>query len=278
MRYVDIANNYYVTWRSSNVIQLKRKVNGAFVTLAERPLPLAAGTRHQVRLSIAGSRLTVEVDGNSVLSANDTTFSHGRAALLTYRARADFDNVYASPTAPLNVNFNDWVFYWYGFGRPFTELGGNWEITGQDDPEGMSQTTTTDLALAYNGVATENQVIRSNIRLDSFAGSQSGAWFGLLARYVDEQNHYFLSIRSSNQLQIRKIVNGVTTVLKAVSFTAAPGAMREYTLSVRGNELHALVDGQLVATALDDALPRGKYGMGTYRTAATWQDFSVSQP
>ena len=142
----------------------------------------------------------------------------------------------------------------------------------------MSQTTTTGLALAYNGVATENQVIRANMRLDSFAGSQSVDWFGLLARYVDEQNHYFLSVRSSNQLQIRRIVNGVTTVLKAVSFTAAPGAMREYTLSVRGNELHAFVDGQLVATAIDDSLPRGKYGMGTYRAAATWQDFEVTQP
>ena len=72
-------------------------------------------------------------------------------------------------------------------------------------------------------------------------------------------------MRSSNVLQIRKLVNGVTTVLKSVSFTAAPGVMREYTLSVRGNELHAFVDGQLVATALDDALPRGKYGMGTNR-------------
>jgi len=278
VRYVDIANNYYVTWRSSNVIQLKRKVNGVFVTLAEKPLALTLNTKHRLRLSIAGSRLTVDVDGTQQLVAVDTTFSHGRAALLTYRARADFDNVYASPTAPLNVNFNDWVFYWYGFGRPFIELGGNWEITGQTDPEGMSQTTTTGLAFAINGVATDNQVIRANMRLDSFAGSTSGAWFGLLARYADESNHYFLSVRSSNQLQIRKIVNGVTTVLKAVSYTAAPGAMHEYTFSVVGNELHAFVDGQLVATALDDTFALGNYGMGTYRAAATWQDLSVDQP
>jgi len=277
VRYIDIGNNYYVTWRSSNVIQLRRKVNGAFVTLAERPLPLALNTRHKVRLSMAGSRLAVDVDGANVLSANDTTFSHGRAALIAYRARADFDNVFASPTAPLNINFNDWVFYWYGFGRPFTELGGNWEITGQNDPEGLSQTTTTDLALAVNGVATLDQVITANIRLDSFA-APTGAWFGLLARYVDESNYYFLSMRSSNQLQIRKIVGGVTTVLRAVTFTAAPGAMHEYTFRVVGKELHAFVDGQLVATALDDALPRGKYGMGTYRAAATWQDFSADQP
>jgi hypothetical protein len=72
-------------------------------------------------------------------------------------------------------------------------------------------------------------------------------------------------------------VKGVTTVLKSVAFAAAPGAMREYALSVRGNELHAFVDGQMVATALDDELPRGKYGMGTNRATATWQDFDVAQ-
>ena len=274
---LDTANNYYVTWRSSNVIQLKRKVNGAFVTLAEK----RAAPRAQHAASRAAFDRRLAPDGrrrgNQVLAANDTTFSHGRAALLTYRARADFDNVFASPTAPLNVNFNDWVFYWYGFGRPFTELGGNWEITGQQDPEGMSQTTTTGLALAYNGVAIDNQVIRANMRLDSFARSSSGAWFGLLARYVDEQNHYFLSVRSSNQLQIRKIVNGVTTVLEAVAFTAAPGSCTS-TPSV-SSERTACVRGW--PTRRDGSrrsLPRGKYGMGTYRAAATWQDFSVEQP
>jgi len=160
-------------------------------------------------------------------------------------------------TVATNGNFNDWVSYWYGFGRPFTELGGNWEITGEADPEGLSQTDPGVLAFAYNGVPVGDQVIRANIRLGSYAPS-AGAWFGLLARYVDENNYYFLSMRSTNQLQIRKVVNGVVTVLRAVAYTAH--------------------DGRLVATALDDALPRGKYGMGTYRATATWQDFVADQP
>jgi hypothetical protein len=277
VRYTDIANNYYVTWRSSNVIQLKRKVNGAFVTLAEKALALPLNSTHRLRLAVDGSFLTVDVDGAQVLSATDTTFSHGSAALITNRTRADFDNVHASATAPLNLNFNDWVFYWYGFGRNFAERGGNWEITGQEDPEGLSQTDPNVLALAYNGVPIGDQVITANIRLDAY-GVSSSAWFGLLARYVDDNNYYFLSMRASNQLQIRKVVNGVVTVLRAVSYTAAPGAMHEYSFSVLGNELHAFVDGRLVATALDDALPLGRYGMGTYRTTATWQDYVVDQP
>jgi len=60
--------------------------------------------------------------------------------------------------------------------------------------------------------------INAHIRLDSFA-TPSGAWFGLLARYVDARNYYYLTVRSSNVLQIRKLVNGVTTQLKSVSFT-----------------------------------------------------------
>jgi hypothetical protein len=47
---------------------------------------------------------------------------------------------------------------------------------------------------------------------------------------------------------------------------------------VLGNELHAFVDGRLVATALDNDLPRGKFGMGTLHAAATWQDYVVTQP
>ena len=57
VRYLDAGNNYYVTWRSSNVIQSKRKVNGAYVTLLETSLPLALNVRHHLRLSIFNSFL-----------------------------------------------------------------------------------------------------------------------------------------------------------------------------------------------------------------------------
>ena len=278
VRYVDAANQYYVTWRSSNVVQIKRKVNGVFTTIAETALPLVLNTRHHVKLEIYGVNLHVLIDNSVHLYARDTALTHGRAALMTNRARADFDNVYVSPTEERNVLYKDYVFYWYGFGRPLTEIGGHWQITGQDDPEGLSQTTTTGSAIALGGVAIDDQLVRAHLRLDSFSSSPQGAWFGLFARYIDERNHYYLSIRSSNELQIRKQVNGVITVLRSIAFTASPNVMHEYALSVRGNELHASVDGQVVATALDSTFPTGKYGVGTYRAAVTLQDMEVTQP
>ncbi len=97
-------------------------------------------------------------------------------------------------------------------------------------------------------------------------------------RYVDSQNYYYLSVRSSNSLQIRKVVNGVVTVLKTVTLTIQPGGNHDYGLEVRGNELSAIVDGIVLARALDDSLTSGQYGLATYRAGATFSRVSAVQP
>lgn len=82
----------------------------------------------------------------------------------------------------------------------------------------------------------------------------------------------------SSQLQIRKIVDGVTSVLAATSLSTTPGQLRGYELRAQGNELHAFVNGERVATAVDSDLPMGRYGIGTYRTAASFSGISATQP
>ena len=73
-------------------------------------------------------------------------------------------------------------------------------------------------------------------------------------------------------------MNGVITVLKSVPFTATPGAFHTFRFSVLGNELHAYVDDVFKAGAIDDGIPRGRYGVGSYRAAFTYQTFIVKQP
>jgi len=87
-----------------------------------------------------------------------------------------------------------------------------------------------------------------------------------------------VAIRSKNQIQIRKVVNGVTTILAAAPFTAQAGTDHDFTFSVINDQLHLLVDGVLVAAAHDDSFSSGQYGIGTYRATATWKSFVVSQP
>jgi hypothetical protein len=280
VRYVDENNFYYVTLRSSGKLQIRRKINGVFTTLAERTLPVSAGTKYHVSLDVwEDGRLDAVVYGVTALLASDTGLKHGRAALMTYRTRADFDNVYAAPTLALPLVFKQPGSF---SGGAFTYEGGRWEWTevpdDYPDDVGESQLSTSGDARAYFGTPTDNQRIDTSIRLDAYNASPSGAWFGVLARWVDARNYYYLSIRSTGRLEIRKQLNGVVTVLKSVPFAAQAGRFYKVRFEVLGNELHAFVDGAFVAGAIDGDIASGKYGLGSYRSAFTYQTVEVHQP
>ncbi len=279
VRYLDANNHYYVTLRSSNVIQLRRKVAGAFVTLAQAPLPFSLNVRHHVKLIVNRDTLTVFVDGRQLLLARDAALDHGSVALLTHRARADFDNVYASPTVPFNVAYKDFTEV-FDPGRPFSQSGGSWTpVEGPDGAVvGRAQTSTAGDVRAVIGASIDDQAVESRVRLDRYAASPQGAWFGLIARWRDSNTFYYLTVRSSNRLEIRKQVNGVISVLATVNFTATPGRFYDLKFTTLRDELHAYVDGVLVAQAQDGQIPDGQYGLGMYRAAATFQNFIVTQP
>jgi hypothetical protein len=276
LRYTD-ANNYYVaTIRGSNLLRIARKVDGRFFTMTEVAFPFTLNARRHLAFNVEGKLLTAVVtsaEGRVVLAAVDTTFGGGSAALLTSRARADFDNVFARQTAPLDLvskGYDEWDIY----GRPWTTSGSAWEEIQFD---GLKQRDTTGSASAVMGVPVTDQDVGATVRLDSFGSTNPVSHFSVLARYLDARNYYSLSVRSSGQIQIRKTVGGVTTVLKAVSFT--PGAdFRRYDLRVVGHELHAYVDYGLVAVANDGDIAQGIFGIATYRTATTTMRFHVTQP
>lgn len=279
VRYVDANNHYYVTLRDSNTIELKRMVNGVFTTLRSLAMPVTPNAKYRVKLIANGPQITVLVDGGFRLFAIDSALTHGRAGLMTYRARADFDNVYAGSTAPFNVANKD--FSRFENGRDFTYQGGTWELIdqpGYPDDVAFGQTSTSGDSRAFVGSVLADQEIRARMRLGAYGASPNGAWFGLLARWIDARNHYTLTVRGSNRLEIRRQLNGVSTLLRSVPFTATPGEYHDYRFVVVDNELHAYVDGVFVAGAIDGAIARGQYGIGTVRASATWQNFIVDQP
>ena len=119
--------------------------------------------------------------------------------------------------------------------------------------------------------------MRTRARLDAYGVSGAGAWFGLIARWRGSGTHYYMTLRSTNRLEIRKQVAGAITTLVSVPFTTQPGRFYDLEFSVRRDELHAYVDGVLVAQAADTQIPDGQFGIGMYRTAATFSRFDASQ-
>ena len=280
-RYVDADNYYFVAIRNDNTLGIYRRLNGVNTLLREGTS--AGPNPSHVILVVDGDKIDVRINNQfvSVASAIDRSLTHGRAGFATFQARADFDDVrVAATTDAVILLAKDYLNYGGDYGRPMTEVGGNWQVQHNEfgDPVALSQTDASGSALSFNGTPVENQEIISFARLDSFGSSGTGAWFGFLARYVDAQNYYYVTVRSTNQIDIRKVVNGVITVLGSATFTAVPGQTHEFRLRVINDQLQLSVDGAVVASAHDHAIARGRYGIATYRTKATWDSVTVVQP
>jgi hypothetical protein len=285
-RYVDANNFYYVTIQRDNRLYIYRRLNGVDTWLKDGGA-MGDQTSH-VSLTVDGVNISVTVQGmrngqfaSETTQVTDTSLRHGRAGLVTYAARSDFDDVNFSATNPITLVLKDESTYGFEFGQPFTERGGNWQVkeNGEGEPYALSQLDLSGYALATLGTPVESQEITTFMSVDSFGSSGQGAWVGLLARYVDANNYYYAAIRNSNQILIRKRVNGISTTLASANIAAAPGGGSHYlTFRVVDDLLQVFSSNQLVASAHDSEIKTGRYGIGTYRAAGTWSNFRVTQP
>ena len=278
-RYQDAGNQYYVTLRSSNVIRLRKLVNGAQVTLASTALPVTLNRTYRLRLESIGKHHRVYADGVMLLDAIDGSFASGRAGLLTYRASADFDNVVVSP-APVTTMFKTGLNE--GWGEHLWSLSGPgvWGGTWTGTESVFTQTSVAGDARAVIGVPNDDQQVEFKIRATAFAsgGGTGDRWFGAIARYTNDTNYYYVSMRSGGTISLRKVVNGAITVLATANMPVALNEWYTLRLEAVGSRLRTYVNGTLALEAADSALANGRTGVVTYRTAAQFQLFRAVQP
>lgn len=280
-RRADDGNYYYVTLRSSGLIQLKRMHQGAFVTLASASLPFTLNRIYRLRLESVGSRQRVYVDGVRVLEALDSELTQGRPALLTHRAAADFDNVIASPS--------DVATLWWRTGTTVCDefcalvewqtADGDWSWQQDSTNEYFTQNLLTTAGRAPAGAVTRNidQLVESRVRLRAW-GPANDPWIGLLARYQDLDNYVYLSWRRSNVLTLRKLVNGQIQELGAVAQPLTAGTWYHVKLDAVGDRLRAFVNGHPVLEVVDPQPTPGQVGVVTNRARADFDDFLAVRP
>jgi hypothetical protein len=278
VRYADAANYYYVTVRSSNVIQLKKIVNGVFQTLESQPLPVALNRSYRVRLEAVGTFINVHVNGLRVLHASDDSLDQGQAGVMMFRTRADYDNVMVTPNPYLRLFQTDFFGAAPSDIFPWTAPAGSWIHTSDGTPTRVfTQTQAAGGARAFTGVDAEDQIVQVRARADSF-GPGTDRWFGLMARYVDDSNYYYVTVRSSNTVSLRKLVNGAIHVIAEAPMTVSRGTWYTLKLEAVGNSLRAYVNGRLMVQGTDNSHAAGKYGLAMYKTAASYDDVLVYQP
>ena len=284
VRYTDANNHYYVTLRSSGVIELRKKVAGTVSTLARMNTPVTAGKHFRVGLQAIGANIFVTLNGAMVLySDSETSLSHGYAALVGYRTQADYDNVVVSEIRSTIYDlFHACHTTDLQYDNEWTRTGsGQWACNGLGSGTGhaLTQTSTAGDARAMVGTPTDDEIVSARARVTAFgtSGTQD-KWFGLAARYTDAGNYYYVSVRNSNTVSLRKLVNGAITILGTAPLPVTPGTWYDLRLDAIGDELRVFVNGAQVLQATDSTHPEGQVGALTYRAAAEYENFLAWQP
>jgi hypothetical protein len=276
-RYQGPQNFFDVVVRNSGVVQLRRMASGTLRILASAAFTPKTYHTYRLRLESIGTLHRVLIDGRLLLDFDSGGPTHGRAALYTDHVATDFDNVVVSPSLQATMyenNFN------HGSTGPWTLSGfGYWNLwTGTSTV--YNQSSVLGDARAAIGAVTDDQMVRVRARLDTFAsptGTQE-RFFGVMARYVDARNYYYLSLRSSNTVTLHKLVDGVITPLGSATFVVNPATWYVLRLDAVGDSLRAYVNGALLLEANDTSHPRGQSGPVTFKTAADFDDFAAYQP
>ena len=129
------------------------------------------------------------------------------------------------------------------------------------------------------GVPTDDQSVDVRARPTTFAGTGTGdRWFGVMARYVDDSNYYYLTLRNTNLVSLRKVANGAITELGTYSLPITLGTWQRLRIEAVGAQIRGYVNGVLVAEATDSTHPRGATGLITHRAAVDFDDYRAIQP
>jgi hypothetical protein len=191
-----------------------------------------------------------------------------------YKTSADYDNVVVSPNPRFSL-FDDRIF------QPqddvWTNVDGAWRYAADENSSLFySQTSPSGNARAVTGVSTYAQQVQGKIRVTGFGADN--AWVGLLARFVDARNYYYVTLRRNGAISLRKLVNGTITELDTATLPIGVGTWYAVRLEAVGSAVRVYVDGELRLEATDTSHAAGRFGLVTYQAAADFDDVRASAP
>jgi hypothetical protein len=282
-RRTDSRNYYYATLQTPGAVSFRRARNGVNTTLATWTQSVPAvipGQRYRMRLESIGDRHVVYVNNRLIGAVTDATLAEGRAGIVMYQASANFDNVVVTPNGHnvLRDQLFEHLHSEHGDRLWSQDLSPNWVLG--DFGESYTQTSLAGYARNLTGVPTDDQLVSVDVRANQFGPSSQTdfPWIGLIARYVDDGNHYYVSLRDSNLIMLRKRVNNTIVGLGSVAYNVAPGTTYNVRLEAIGNWLRVYVNGRMMLEKVDASHPVGTYGLATYKTQAQFTNFVVEEP
>jgi hypothetical protein len=136
--------------------------------------------------------------------------------------------------------------------------------------------TVGNAASIWGNTDRTNQAVQADIKPTAYATTTGDKWFGLVARYLDAGNYYYVTLRNNNTVLLRRMVNGVFTTLGSASLPIVLNRTYRVRLEAIGTRVRVFVDDQLLAEASDSSLTHGQAGVMMYKTRADYDNVLVS--
>jgi len=287
-RFNSINDAYYLTLRNNGAAELRRIKGGTITTYGSVPAgtydPLAA---HVLRLEVVGNVLRGYVDNALVLTGTDTewAFLSGQVGIGGWHSKFAIDDVFASPLPAASYTSDDFDDH-DATGWSMAETGaGSWstsQVSGSTNWI-LNQTLQTGNHRASRAVSGRDQSTQAKVRF--VTASDPKGFIAVYARYADVSNGYYVLLRNSRVLELKKIVGGVASAIATLNLPANFDLTAWHTLRVEasGGELTTLkayLDGQLqlVGSDVDSPFTSGSAALGTYLTSAQFDDIVLSRP
>jgi len=277
-RRTDAQNYYYVRFRCPNVISLRRMRDGVSSELAAKTVRanFQTGRNYRMRLESVGNQHAVFINGIPQLFVKDSTLPQGHPGVTGYRTRFDVDNVIVTGGTRVLMRLDSDLREW---SEGFHSASGTWAVTSDGGTTYLRQSDNQADARWVSKIAAGYQSISTRVRPLSH-GTGSDPWIGLAARVVDDNNYYYLTLRRSQQLSLRRLVNGQIQVLGTVPQALTLGAWHDLRLETIGTHIRAYVNGDLRIETTDSALSSGsgRNALLMWKTAADVESYVAYQP
>ncbi len=129
-------------------------------------------------------------------------------------------------------------------------------------------------AAVFSSTHWTNQSMQADIRPLAFNGNDR--WVGLATRYRDAANYYYVTLRGSGSVQLKRMVNGAFSTIASAPIAVNTNRTYRLRLESTGGNHRVFVDERLVLDADDDSLKLGRAALLTYGAQADFDHVFAS--
>lgn len=158
----------------------------------------------------------------------------------------------------------------------WTELpGSQWSVDQSGNSHVYRQSNTAgDAGASFDYANWANQSVQADVTPTAFNGADR--WVGLATRRSDAANYYYVTLRSSGIVALKRNRNGAFANLASASFPVTLNRTYRIRLESFGARHRVFIDGVPVLDAVDTDLVAGHPALLTYRAAADFDNVLVS--